>query len=197
MEPIFFTEPAEFRVWLEQHHDKTKELWVGYYKKGTGKPSMTWPQSVDEALCFGWIDGLRKGIDDISYKIRFTPRKARSIWSAVNIERMKELTALGLVRPEGLQAFAERKEDKSAVYAYEQKDMAELDAIYEQQVRANGKAWEFFQAQAAGYRKTAVWRIISAKKEETKLKRLAELIEYSERGLPVPSLTWKSKKDGN
>ncbi|NOU96782.1 bacteriocin-protection protein [Paenibacillus sp. LMG 31456] len=194
MNPVFFVSPSEFRTWLEQHHDKTQELWVGYYKKGTGKPSLTWPESVDEALCFGWIDGLRKGIDDISYMIRFTPRKKSSIWSAVNLERVKVLSSLGLMLPEGIRAFEARKEDKSAIYAYEQKEAAELGDAYEQQFRANKQAWDFFQAQAPSYKKTAIWKIVSAKREETKLKRLAELIHYSEQGQTVPSLSWQSKR---
>ncbi|TDG00235.1 YdeI/OmpD-associated family protein [Paenibacillus piri] len=193
MNPLFFTEPSEFRAWLEAHHDQAAEQWVGYYKKGSGKPSVTWPESVDEALCFGWIDGLRKSIDESSYMIRFTPRKPGSIWSAVNIERVKELTGLGLMRPEGLRAFEGRKQNKSAIYAHEQKGAAELDEAYERQFRANPKAWAFFQTQAAWYRKTAIWKIVSAKKEETKLRRLAELIEYSEQGRPVPSLSWQKK----
>jgi len=191
MNPVFFATPSEFRAWLEEHHDKSRELWVGYYKKGSGKPSVTWPETVDEALCFGWIDGLRKTVDDAAYMIRFTPRRTGSIWSAVNINRVKELTTLGLMRPEGLRAFEARKEDKSAIYAYEQKEGAALDEAYERQFRANRKAWEFFQKQAAWYRKSAVWKVVSAKKEETRLKRLAELIEYSERGEAVPSLLRK------
>lgn len=193
MNPLFFTDPSQFRSWLEINHDQAAEQWIGYYKKGTGKPSMTWQESVDEALCYGWIDGLRKSIDDSSYMIRFTPRKPGSIWSTVNIERVKELTMLGLMQPKGLRAFENRKENKSSIYAYEQKNAVELDEAYERQFRANPKAWDFFQAQAAWYRKTAIWKIVSAKKEETKQKRLAELIEYSELGRLVPSLTWQKK----
>lgn len=141
MQPLFFATPSEFRAWLEAHHDSTPELWVGFYKKGSGKPSITWPEAVDAALCFGWIDGLRRGIDDVSYTIRFTPRKPRSIWSAVNIKRVGELTSLGLMRPAGLKAFAERVEEKSGVYAYEQRDAPEFDDAREQQFRANEQAW--------------------------------------------------------
>ncbi len=189
MRPLFFAAPSEFRVWLEAHHDSTPELWVGFYKKGSGQPSITWPEAVDAALCFGWIDGLRKGIDDVSYTIRFTPRKPRSIWSAVNIRRVGELTSLGLMRPAGLKAFAERVEEKSGVYAYEQRDAPEFDDAQEQQFRANEQAWAFFQAQPASYRKAAIWWVISAKKAETRRKRLAALIEDSERGRTVPPLT--------
>jgi uncharacterized protein YdeI (YjbR/CyaY-like superfamily) len=166
---------------------------VGFFKKGSGKPSMTWPEAVDEALCFGWIDGVRKGIDDVSYTIRFTPRKPRSIWSAVNVRRVTELTALGLMHPAGLQAFERRAEKKTAIYSYEQKDAARLDDAQEQQFRGNKKAWDFFQTQTAGYRKTAIWWVVSAQKEETKLKRLATLIKDSEHGRTLRHLTRQIK----
>jgi len=188
MKPTFFASSSELRQWLAEHHAETKELWVGFYKKSSGKPSITWPEAVDEALCFGWIDGVRKSIDDVSYTIRFTPRKPRSIWSAVNIKRAKELTRLGLMRQAGLKAFEKRAEEKSGIYAYEQKN-AELDDAYEQQFRANKKAWDFFQAQAPWYQRTATWWVISAKKEETRLRRLATLIEDSENGRTIAGLT--------
>jgi len=191
--PIFFATPAAFRAWLEEHHATSQEVLVGFYKKGSGRPSITWPESVDEALCFGWIDGVRRGIDDVSYSIRFTPRKRRSTWSAVNIERVKELTQMGRMRPAGLKAFAERTEAKSGIYAYEQKNNAALDAAYEQRFRANKAAWDFFQSQAAGYRKTAIWWVISAKREETRLKRLATLIEDSANGRTIAPLTRRTK----
>ena len=187
--PNFFATPAEFRAWLEAHHASVKELWVGFYKKDSGKPSITWPESVDEALCFGWIDGLRKSIDDASYKIRFTPRKPRSTWSAVNINRVAELTQTGRMYPAGLKAFAERTEDKSVIYSYEQRKLAELDPAAEQQFRANQAAWEFFQTQPAGYRNTAIWWVVSAKQEATRQSRLAKLIEDSEYGRTLPQLT--------
>lgn len=193
IEPTFFATPSEFRAWLEEHHDKAQELWVGFYKKSSGKPSVTWPEAVDEALCFGWIDGLRKGIDDVSYTIRFTPRKPRSVWSAVNINRVKELTSLGLMRPAGLQAFEQRSDEKSAIYAYEQENGVELGPAYERRFRANKKAWAFFQAQAAWYRKAAIWWVISAKKDETRLRRLATLIDHSEQGRTLPQLTRPTK----
>jgi uncharacterized protein YdeI (YjbR/CyaY-like superfamily) len=182
MEPIYFASPEEFRAWLEAHHETEKELLVGYHKKGTGKPTMTWPESVDEALCYGWIDGVRRSVDDERYMIRFTPRKARSIWSAVNIKRMAELTDLGRVRPAGLKAFAARAAEKSGIYAYENRDAAELDAAAEAQFRANPVAWDFFQAQAPSYRRTAIWWVISAKQEATRQKRLATLIDDSANG---------------
>jgi len=188
MEPIFFATPAEFRTWLEEHHAQATELWVGFYKKGSNKPSIIWPESVDAALCFGWIDGVRKGIDDTSYMIRFTPRKPGSIWSAVNVKNVLALTNLGRMRPAGLKAFEQRTDAKSRIYAYEQEN-AKLDDAHEQQFRANKKAWDVFQAQAAWYRRTAIWWVVSAKREETRLKRLATLIGDSEQGRTIRQLT--------
>lgn len=156
MNPKFFAMPAEFRAWLEEHHETSQELLVGFYKKGSGRPSITWPESVDVALCFGWIDGVRKSVDDASYTIRFTPRKPRSIWSAVNIKRAKELAALGLMHPAGLKAFEQQADERSAIYAYEQRKAAALDEAAKQQFRANQQAWDFFQAQPPSYRKTAL-----------------------------------------
>jgi uncharacterized protein YdeI (YjbR/CyaY-like superfamily) len=154
---------------------------------------MTWPESVDVALCFGWIDGVRKSIDTTAYAIRFTPRKPSSTWSSVNIRRMKELTALGLVQPSGLRAFERRSETKSGIYAYENRNSAEFSDAQTQKFKANREAWKFFQSQAPWYRKTATWWVISAKKEETRLKRLDTLIRYSERGETIPQLTRKPK----
>ena len=150
---------------------------------------MTWPEAVDEALCFGWIDGVRKSIDETSYAIRFTPRKTRSTWSAVNIRRVQELTAQGRMRPAGLRAFAARVEGKSGIYSYEQRDVAELGDPYERQFRANSAAWDFFQAQAPSYRKAAIWWVVSAKKEETRQRRLTALIDDSAAGRRIASLT--------
>jgi uncharacterized protein YdeI (YjbR/CyaY-like superfamily) len=195
MDATFFASPEAFRAWLEEHHATVQEFWVGFYKKGSGRPSITWPEAVDEALCFGWIDGLRKSIDDVSYAIRFTPRKPHSIWSAVNIKRVDELTAQGQMRPAGLKAFAERTDKKSGVYAYEQRNAAELDAADEQQLRANTQAWDFFQAQPAWYRKTAIWWVISAKQEATRRKRLATLIDDSAHGRTIPPLTRRTKAE--
>ena len=182
MKPPFFASPAALRAWLRKHHDKRLELWVGFHKKGSGKPSITWPESVDEALCFGWIDGVRKRIDETSYVIRFTPRKRGSIWSSVNVKRVQELTRAGLMQPVGLRAFEARKEAKSGIYSYEQKTAAKLDDADERRIRANQKAWEFFQAQPPSYKHLMIWRVISAKKAETKVKRLAALIEASVQG---------------
>ncbi|MGH3034602.1 MAG: YdeI/OmpD-associated family protein [Gaiellaceae bacterium] len=195
MKPTFFATPAEFRTWLEEHHGETRELWVGFYKKGSGKPSISWPEAVDEALCFGWIDGVRKSIDDVAYANRFTPRKRRSTWSARNIRRAQELADRGLMHPAGLEAFEARaEEDKTGIYSYEQKDAAELGQVYERQFRANESAWAFFRAQAAWYRRAAVWWVVSAKREETRLKRLATLIEDSEHGRTIPALTRPTKR---
>ncbi|WP_238177852.1 YdeI/OmpD-associated family protein [Paenibacillus contaminans] len=193
VQPAFFAVPSDFHKWLEEQHDKSKELWVGYYKVGSGKPSITWPESVDEALCFGWIDGLRKGIDGDSYMIRFTPRKSGSIWSDVNTNRVAELTALGRMQPAGLQAFEKRKSERAGVYSHEQKEEAKLSERQEELFRANRKAWDFFQSQPASYRKTAIWLIVSAKREETKQKRLDELIAESEKGNRIKQLTRFSK----
>lgn len=156
MTPKFFKTPSAFRKWLAAHHATVKELWVGYYKKGTGKPSITWPESVDQALCFGWIDGVRKSIDEDSYKIRFSPRRTTSIWSAINIKRATELIKEGLMQPAGLKAFQARKEYRSGIYSYEQRS-AELVEPYAGKLKRNKAAWKFFQAQAPSYRKTMNW----------------------------------------
>ena len=197
MEPTFFSTPEEFRDWLEAHHETSGELLVGFYKKGSGKLSITWPESVDEALCFGWIDGIRRSRDADSYTIRFTPRKARSTWSAVNIKRVAELTAQGRMRPAGLRAFAARAEDNSGIYAYENKDTATLDPAAEAQFRTNAAAWAFFQAQPAGYRRTAIWWVISAKQETTRARRLATLIDDSAHGRPIRQLDRRPKSATN
>lgn len=186
MDAKFFPTPADFRKWFEANHDKETELLVGFYKKDTGKPSITWPESVDQALCFGWIDGIRKKIDEDSYSIRFTPRKKSSIWSAVNIKRVGELKELGLMKPTGLFVFEQRKEDKSGIYSYEQRDKAALDPDHEKLFRANEKAWDWFHKQAPSYRKAAIWWVVSAKQESTRQKRIATLITDSENRLRIP-----------
>ena len=190
---LFFETPADFRAWLEEHHANEQELWVGFYKKGTGKPSITWPESVDEALCFGWIDGLRKRVDDESYKIRFTPRRATSTWSKVNISRVAELTAQGRMHPAGLKVFENRKEAKSGIYAYEQRENAALSEAQLQQFQANPQAWTFFQDQPNWYQKAAIWWVVSAKRETTRQKRLATLIEDSAQGRTIRPLTRRSR----
>jgi uncharacterized protein YdeI (YjbR/CyaY-like superfamily) len=193
--PTFFPTPADFRAWLDVHHETERELWVGYYKKDSGRPSLTWPESVDEALCYGWIDGLRKSIDATSYMIRFTPRTPRSTWSAVNISRVAELTQPGRMQPAGLKSFAERAEDRSGIYSYENRKQAQLAQADEQRFRANTAAWDFFQAQPPGYRSTAVWWIVSAKKDETRQSRLDRLIDDSAHGRTLRELT-RPKKPG-
>jgi uncharacterized protein YdeI (YjbR/CyaY-like superfamily) len=191
--PTFFRTPAHFRKWLDKHHGKATELLVGYYKVDSGKPSMTWQQSVDEALCFGWIDGIRRRIDDESYSIRFTPRKAGSNWSAVNIKRAKELAAAGLMMQAGLDAFAQRDETRSEVYSYERKH-AELSPDALKILKADKKAWNHFTTLAPGYRRLAAHWVASAKREETRARRLAELIERLRRGERVGVLAPPSPK---
>jgi uncharacterized protein YdeI (YjbR/CyaY-like superfamily) len=185
LKPRFFRTPSDFRKWLAAHHASETELWVGFYKKDSGKASVTWPQSVDEALCFGWIDGIRKNIDEVSYKIRFTPRKQRSTWSAVNIKRVAELTEQGLMEEAGLKAFASRQENRSGIYSYEQRS-PELPAQYAKELKKNAAAWKFFQAQPSSYRKAVNWWVVSAKQEETRLKRLDKLIDDSAAGRRIP-----------
>src|SRR5258707_13858074 len=177
----YFKSTQDFRRWLEKHHAITQELWVGYYKKSSQQPSITWPESVDQALCFGWIDGIRKGVDEISYQIRFTPRRRGSIWSAINIKRAKELVRQKQMRPTGLKAFAARIENKSGIYSYEQRS-AELKQPYAKLLKKNKAAWNFFENQSPSYRKMIGWWIISAKREETRMARLAKLISETAKG---------------
>ena len=189
MTPEFFATPSELRTWLARHHHKTKEVWVGFYKRNSGKPTITWSEAVDAALCFGWIDGLRKSIDEISYAIRLTPRKPRSTWSAINVKKAQELIRLGLMHPAGLQAFQSREKERSGIYSYEQRQNAELDPAYEKKLRANKKACDFFSAHPPWYQRTSIFWVMSAKKEETRLKRLTTLIQCSREGRPIKPLT--------
>lgn len=193
--PKFFETPAEFRQWLEENHEQETGLWVGYYKKGTGKPGITWPESVDEALCFGWIDGVRQSIDAERYKIRFTPRRPGSTWSAVNIRRVNELIALGRMAPAGLSAFEKRTEKRSRNYSYEQKAV-KLATEYENQIKANPAAWAFFEKLAPSYKKASIHWVRSAKKAETRQRRLEILIRACAAGEKIPPLqvSKKSKK---
>ena len=177
----FFRLPSNFRNWLKKHHASATELWVGFYKKGSGKPSITWPESIDEALCFGWIDGIRKSVDDISYKVRFTPRNPKSAWSPVNIKRAQVLIDEGRMEPAGLKAFEVRRETRSGIYTYEGR-RDQLEEPYASLLRKDKAAWEFFQAQPPSYRKAAGWFVLSAKKEETRLQRVEKLIELSRQG---------------
>ncbi|HXL20599.1 MAG TPA: YdeI/OmpD-associated family protein [Streptosporangiaceae bacterium] len=188
MRPTFFATAGELREWLERNHATAAELFVGFYRRGSGKPSITWQELVDEELCFGWIDGIRQGIDEVSYTNRITPRKPRSTWSAVNIARAQELIRLGRMHPAGLKAFERRTDERSAIYSYEQRKSARLQRGAERSFRANQKAWTFFQAQAPGYRQAATWWVISAKREETRKKRLATLIADSALGRAIGPL---------
>ena len=184
MKITFFPTTSDLRKWFEKHHATARELWVGYYKKSSGKLSITWPESVDEALCVGWIDGIRKRVDDCSYMIRFSPRKTGSIWSVINVGRAQVLIAEGRMSPSGLKAFQARRENKSGVYSYEQR-RARLEEPYGGLMRKNEAAWDFFQAQPSSYKKAAGWWVISAKKQETRLKRLDRLIKDSACGLRI------------
>jgi uncharacterized protein YdeI (YjbR/CyaY-like superfamily) len=183
--PTFFETPAKFRSWLERNSATKTELAVGFYKTSSGRPSMTWSEAVDEALCFGWIDGVRARIGVYSYKIRFSPRKPTSIWSAINIEKVRGLQAAGRMTKAGLDAFARRDEKKSRTYSYEQAKRAELERDQEVQFRKNKKAWKFFEAQAPSYRHMAAWHVVSAKRLETRQARLAKIIEASANGLRI------------
>jgi uncharacterized protein YdeI (YjbR/CyaY-like superfamily) len=191
---IFFVTPAAFEAWLEEHHASARELWVGYYKKDSGQPSITWPESVDEALCFGWIDGLRKTIDAQRYRIRFTPRKPGSNWSAVNVARVAALTAEGRMRPAGLAAFERRRDERTAIYSYEQRHEATFDAASEAQFRANEEAWAFFSARPPSYRQAAIRWVMNAKKEETRQRHLDTLIADSAAGRTIKELTPPSRR---
>jgi uncharacterized protein YdeI (YjbR/CyaY-like superfamily) len=177
--PTFFATGAEFRAWLEQHHAAEQELIVGFHKKATGRPTMTWTEAVREALCFGWIDSVRRSIDADSYSNRFTPRKPRSNWSAINIKRAGELIAEGRMTPAGRAAFEARSDDRSAMYSYEQRRAAELDADQRARFEAEPDAWAWFQAQAPSYRRTAIHWVTSAKRPEPRERRLAALIADS------------------
>jgi uncharacterized protein YdeI (YjbR/CyaY-like superfamily) len=189
MAPIFFAKQSDFRKWLQKNHKKEMELLVGFYKVGSGKPSMTWSQSVDEALCFGWIDGVRKSIDEDSYQIRFTQRKPTSIWSAVNIQKIEVLTRQGLMQPAGVISFEKRTEGKSKIYAFEN-DEVKLSSAFENLFKTNKKAWDYFQSLAPSYRKPSTNWVMSAKQEATRIKRLNELIADSE----LLTNKWKDNK---
>ena len=187
--PTFFAKQSDFRKWLQKNHKTETELLVGFHKVDSGKPSMTWSQSVDEALCFGWIDGVRKSIDKESYQIRFTQRKPTSIWSAVNIKKVEELTKQGLMQPAGLASFEKRIQSKSKRYSYE-KDEVELTPNFKKQFKANKEAWDYFQSLAPSYRKVSTHWVMSAKQETTQIKRLNQLISDSAAG----TNQWKDNK---
>jgi uncharacterized protein YdeI (YjbR/CyaY-like superfamily) len=179
MKPIFFAKQSDFRKWLKKNYKKDRELLVGFYKVDSGRPSMTWSQSVDEALCFGWIDGIRKSIDEESYSIRFTPRKPASIWSAINIQKIAELNKLGLMTPEGQKAFDARTANKTGIYSHENEPV-DLNPNYKKQFKMNKPAWAFFDAQAPSYKKVMIHWIMNAKQEKTRLSRLEKTIKISE-----------------
>ena len=192
-EPRFFASGEEFRAWLAEFHATEPELWVGFHKRHSKLPSMTWPESVDEALCYGWIDGVRKRIDEQSYKIRFTPRRKRSRWSAVNSRRIAELKQLERVQASGWIVYAERQGATDANYAYEQRHLVQLDETQETEFRNNRKAWRYFEAQPAWYRRTALWWVVSAKREETRARRLAQLIADSAEGKTIRELNRENR----
>jgi uncharacterized protein YdeI (YjbR/CyaY-like superfamily) len=192
VERIFFRTPEDFRSWLAENHERESEILVGFYKTSTGKPSITWSESVDEALCFGWIDGVRRRLDDESYTIRFTPRKPGSIWSDRNIKRVEELTTHGRMQPAGLRAFEARSEERSRIYSFEQDGVA-FSPEYEERLREHVAAWEFFQSQAPWYRKAATHWVMSAKREATRESRLKQLIDDSASGRTIRPLTRNTK----
>lgn len=185
-DPTFFQEAADFRAWLEQHHTSAEHLWVGYYKKATGKPSVTWEDTVDEALCYGWIDGIRKSRDDESYFIRFTPRRPKSVWSQRNLELVERLTAKGRMMPAGLEAFAHK--DVHPDSGYRVADDAELTGEMIERFKSNPDAWNFYQEQPPGYRRQSARWVTSAKREETRDRRLSTLIDDSANGRRIKQL---------
>jgi uncharacterized protein YdeI (YjbR/CyaY-like superfamily) len=193
MKAKFFRTPADFRAWLEKHHARSSELLVGFYKRESDKPSITWHESVGEALCFGWIDGVRRSVDEVSYTIRFTPRKPGSTWSTVNIERVKNLAAEGRMQPAGSRAYEARRSNKSGVYSYEQRP-EQLVPPYAGMLARHPSAKKFFAAQASSYRRAAIWWVISAKQEETRLRRARTLIELSAQGKWIPQFLRKPSR---
>ena len=192
-EILFFRTPEKLRKWFEKNHDRIVEQWIGFYKRDSGKPSITWPESVDEALCFGWIDAVRYSVDAESYTIRFTPRKAKSIWSLVNVRRVEALLKAKKMADPGIKAFEAREKHRTGIYAFEQKRPG-LSAKYKKLLRANRRAWEFFAKQAPWYQRTAGYWVSSAKQEETRARRLAKLMEVSAAGRRLDQLTPKAKR---
>ncbi|HEX7331623.1 MAG TPA: YdeI/OmpD-associated family protein [Pyrinomonadaceae bacterium] len=194
MKPKFFSSPAQFRQWLEQNHDRESELLVGFHKKSSGKKSVTYAEALDEALCFGWIDGVRKNLDETSYTIRFTPRKPRSIWSLVNVNHVERLKKEGRMHAAGLEAYARRDPKRTGIYAFEN-EPKQLSPAYEKTFRQNKKAWKFFEEMAPSLKKVSIHWIMSAKKEETQLRRLKHVIENSEKGVKSGVLEPKPKQE--
>jgi len=181
MQPKFFTSPEKFRAWLERNHDGATELLIGFHQKSSGKKSVTYAEALDEALCFGWIDGVRKNLNETSYTIRFTPRKPKSIWSNVNVKHVERLQKEGRMHRAGLEAYERRAPERTGIYSFENAPR-ELPPEYEKTFRQNKAAWKFFQEQPPGYKRLMVFRTVSGKKEETRLRRLKQLIESSEKG---------------
>lgn len=185
----FFKTPNDLRAWFEKNHLTVKEQWIGYYKVGTGKPSITWSESVDQALCFGWIDGVRKSLDEERYAIRFTPRNPKSIWSDVNIKKIAALKKIGLMTPAGLKVFEQRDGKKSVQYSFEQRKNPKLPPAYVKKFKKNNKAWKYFTSKPPGYQRVTIWWVISAKQEETRLRRLAQLIADCEKNQMISLVT--------
>ena len=194
MDVKYFKSSSDFRKWLEKNYAKAAELWVGFYKISSNIKGITYPEAVDQALCFGWIDGIKKKVDELSYTHRFTPRKSKSNWSTTNIKRIGELTKLGLMHPSGLTVFNQRDKKKIKQYSYE-RELPSLDKSYEQLFKANEMAWTFFQSQPPSYKKVATFWVISAKKEETRLHRLNILIEDSENQRKLAVVTLELRKN--
>lgn len=190
MKPKFFSNQQQFRDWLERNHDSASELFVGFHKKDSGKKSITYPEALEEALCFGWIDGVRKGINETSYTTRFTPRKPRSIWSLINVGHVERLIKAGRMHASGLEAYAKRDPKRTGIYAFENRPKV-LAPEYEKALRRNQKAWEFFEKLPPSHKRTIIFWIMSAKKEETQLKRLKQLIDSSEKGLRLGEISAK------
>ncbi|HEX6650209.1 MAG TPA: YdeI/OmpD-associated family protein [Pyrinomonadaceae bacterium] len=193
MKPKFFNTRDEFREWLEQNHDSVSELLIGFHKKSSGKQSITYPEALDEALCYGWIDGVRRKLNETSYVQRFTPRKPTSIWSLINVNHVERLKKEGRMRPPGLKAYELRDPKRTGIYSFENRPK-ELSPAYEKRFRQNKAAWKFFQEQAPYYKRLVIYRIMEAKKEETQIRRLEELIEYSAKGQRLGLMTTKPKK---
>lgn len=192
MKPKFFSSPALFREWLEQNHDSKTELLLGFHKKTSGKKSVTYGEALDEALCYGWIDGVRKNLNETSYTIRFTPRKPRSIWSLVNVRHVERLTKEGRMRPPGIETYARRDPKRTGIYAFENRPR-EFSPEFEKAFRQNKTAWSFFEKQPPGYKRTIIFWVMGGKKEETRMKRFKKLVELSEQGLRLGLLQPKSK----
>jgi uncharacterized protein YdeI (YjbR/CyaY-like superfamily) len=194
MKPKFFNSPEQFREWLEQNHNSETELLIGFHKKSSGKKSITYAEALDEALCFGWIDGVRKSLNETSYIQRFTPRKPRSIWSLVNVRHIERLKKEGRMHAAGLEAYARRDPKRTGIYSFENRPR-ELSPAYEKTFRQNKKAWQFFQEQPPSYKRLMIFRTMSAKKEETQLRRLKQLIESSEKGVRMGAIDAKTKEN--